>query len=167
MLLKRHWRTVFFAALISLVRDDGSTQVIMVPSKSAEGIVLSSVVAIGVLVTFALLRSNSVQILASEEMTNPMIAQAIISRHCTECHSAYPSEIIPVVPANLTFDTVEQMQIYAAYIKSAVVSRTMPPGNSTCMTQAERAIVGRWADSIAKTSPEVDGMRCTKLQLEH
>jgi uncharacterized membrane protein len=44
------------------------------------------------------------------------------------------------------FDTPEQVVSYAARIRErAYVTRTMPFGNKTNITEAERAILGSWA----------------------
>ena len=56
-----------------------------------------------------------------------------------------------VMPAGVAFDTPEQIHALAARIhERAVVQRTMPPGNKTRITDAERAILARWIDSGAQ-----------------
>jgi len=43
------------------------------------------------------------------------------------------------------FDTPGQIIAHAARIRErAVVTRTMPPGNKSNITDAERALLGRW-----------------------
>jgi uncharacterized membrane protein len=47
-------------------------------------------------------------------------------------------------------DTPEQITVRAARIKArAVEQRTMPLGNTTGITDEERAILGRWVDAGA------------------
>ena len=55
------------------------------------------------------------------------------------------------MPAGVAFDTPEQIHALAARIhERAVVQRTMPPGNKTRITDAERAILARWIDAGAR-----------------
>jgi uncharacterized membrane protein len=43
------------------------------------------------------------------------------------------------------FDTPQQIMMHAARIRErASISRTMPPANKTGITEAERALLGRW-----------------------
>jgi uncharacterized membrane protein len=70
----------------------------------------------------------------------------IIDRRCTECHSATPTDpIYTVAPLGVKFDTPEEIYARIAQIKErAVVTKTMPLGNKTGMTQGEREALGRW-----------------------
>ncbi len=46
---------------------------------------------------------------------------------------------------NVKFDTPAQIKAEAARIRAvAVTTKTMPLGNQTKMTQAERVLLGRW-----------------------
>ena len=75
-------------------------------------------------------------------------ARRIIDRRCAACHSAHPSDVsLGIGPAGVMFDTPEQIVSRLARIRErAVVTRTMPPGNKTRMTDRERAMLGRWID---------------------
>jgi uncharacterized membrane protein len=79
-------------------------------------------------------------------------ARHVIDRRCGACHSMRPSDsTIAAAPAGVTFDLPEQIQAHAARIRErAVVTRTMPPANKTQITDAERAILGRWVELGAK-----------------
>jgi uncharacterized membrane protein len=70
----------------------------------------------------------------------------VIDRRCAACHSVAPSDLtFGAAPAGVTFDTPEQILARAQRINErAVVSRTMPPGNKTNITDAERDLLGRW-----------------------
>ncbi|MFL5803925.1 MAG: urate hydroxylase PuuD [Roseiflexaceae bacterium] len=78
-------------------------------------------------------------------------ARAIIQQRCVACHSAHPTDDqFTAAPAGMIFDTPQQIQAMAARIKErAVVLRTMPFGNKTGMTDAERALLGAWIDQGA------------------
>lgn len=72
---------------------------------------------------------------------------AIMQKHCTNCHGAKPT-IMPIAPKGLMLDTPAQWQQNRATIRFQVVtSRLMPLGNITSMTEAERDLIRRWADS--------------------
>lgn len=79
--------------------------------------------------------------------------QAIIARRCSTCHAAIPRNSQYIVPpAGITFDTPEQIATYSAQIHAAVViTRRMPLGNMTMMTEEERAIIAAW---IAEQAPQ-------------
>ncbi|MEP6493295.1 MAG: urate hydroxylase PuuD [bacterium] len=75
-------------------------------------------------------------------------ARHVIDRRCSACHSLQPSDLtFGVAPAGVAFDTPDQIVARAARIRErAVITRTMPPGNKTRITEVERAILGRWIE---------------------
>lgn len=79
-------------------------------------------------------------------------AQAIINQRCHSCHSQNPTQAgFGGGPAgNTTFDTPEQIKAKAERIKfRAVTTKSMPQGNATGITEAEREQLGRWVDQGA------------------
>jgi uncharacterized membrane protein len=80
-------------------------------------------------------------------------AQAVIDQRCLACHSARPTDSqFTVAPAGVMFDTPEQIKSRADRIlERAVISKTMPFGNKTGMTDEERALLGRWVEQGANT----------------
>jgi uncharacterized membrane protein len=77
-------------------------------------------------------------------------AQAIVEQRCVPCHSSHPTKV-DSAPLGITFDTPEQIEAQAARIEQvAVTTRTMPLGNATGMTQAERDLLGAWIRQGAK-----------------
>lgn len=70
----------------------------------------------------------------------------VIDRRCAACHSAQPADLaFGPAPGGAAFDTPAQIAALANRIHDrAVVSRTMPPANRTNITDAERALLGRW-----------------------
>jgi uncharacterized membrane protein len=76
--------------------------------------------------------------------------QHVIDQRCTACHSSHPTRV-ETAPAGITFDTAAQIKAQAALIRQqAVLTKNMPLGNVTGMTQAERDLVGRWISQGAR-----------------
>ncbi|MWV17840.1 hypothetical protein F3I16_17500 [Pseudomonas sp. L-22-4S-12] len=78
--------------------------------------------------------------------------QLVIAQRCASCHAAKPSSpLFASAPAGVMFDSAAQIRQQAARIKAqAVDSRIMPLGNLTQMTEAERALLGRWISEQAQ-----------------
>jgi uncharacterized membrane protein len=112
--------------------------------------VLAGTMVGGVLALIAILRLGSAanSAVASDSSAPVAFAEArhVIDRRCAACHSAAPSDVsFGVAPGGVMFDTPEQILARVARIQErAVVTRTMPPGNKTNITEAERAILRRW-----------------------
>jgi uncharacterized membrane protein len=70
----------------------------------------------------------------------------VIRDRCVPCHSENPTDnVYTQAPKGVMFDTPEQIKAYADQIKTqAVVSRAMPQGNKTNITEAERTLLGKW-----------------------
>jgi uncharacterized membrane protein len=79
-------------------------------------------------------------------------ARAIVAQRCAVCHSAHPTEAGFTSPPNgIVFDTPQEMRANAqAMLQQAVEQQTMPLGNVTHMTPAERATLGAWIRQGAK-----------------
>jgi uncharacterized membrane protein len=73
-------------------------------------------------------------------------AQAVIAQRCVPCHSATPVQPgFTSAPNGVMFDTPDQITARAQQIyQQAVVTRNMPFGNLTNMTQAERDTLAGW-----------------------
>jgi uncharacterized membrane protein len=78
--------------------------------------------------------------------------RSIVDRHCVTCHAAHPTHRgIPVAPNGAMFDTAEGLQKHADRIyERAVASQSMPLGNETGMSEAERAELGAWIKAGAR-----------------
>ena len=74
----------------------------------------------------------------------------IINARCTSCHSAAPVHpAFPVAPLGIMFDTVEQVVQDADRIyQQTVVTRVMPIGNLTAMTDEERQVIDAWYQGL-------------------
>jgi uncharacterized membrane protein len=79
-----------------------------------------------------------------------MRVQSIIGERCVPCHSAHPTKV-SVAPKGVVLDTPAQIAAQVSAIQQvAVTTKTMPIGNATGMTQAERDVLGAWIRQGAK-----------------
>lgn len=78
--------------------------------------------------------------------------QPLLATHCTGCHSRHPANpAFTAPPLGLVLDDYARVRAAAPRIKAlAVDTETMPMGNPTHMTRAERDRLGSW---IAAGSP--------------
>ena len=77
--------------------------------------------------------------------------QQVFAARCVTCHSAHPTrEGFAAAPKGVMFDTPAEIVTNArrAY-EQVVVTKAMPLGNATGMTEAERDLIGRWVRSGA------------------
>lgn len=72
--------------------------------------------------------------------------QPIFVKHCTSCHAQRPtSEAFTTPPLGVMLDSYDHAKAAALRVKKvAVDSETMPLGNMTGMTRAERDAIDRW-----------------------
>ncbi len=74
------------------------------------------------------------------------VVRGIVELRCVGCHAQKPS--VPgfsAAPGGVRLDTLDEIVRNAAKINAtAVATRSMPPGNSTGMTDEERTLLGRW-----------------------
>ncbi|MEO7010410.1 MAG: urate hydroxylase PuuD [Caldimonas sp.] len=72
--------------------------------------------------------------------------QAVIGQRCVLCHNAQ------LASKNVRFDSADQISAHAQQIyQQAVVLKAMPLNNATQITDAERALLGRWFEAGAPT----------------
>ncbi len=72
--------------------------------------------------------------------------RAVVNTRCVSCHSSTPTHpAFPAAPLGVMFDTDEQILAEAERIHlQTVVTRVMPIGNLTAMTDQERQIIDQW-----------------------
>jgi uncharacterized membrane protein len=119
---------------------------------SAAAPLAASVVALGFL---SAPRSEPAQT-AGQEVPFTVV-RGIVDLRCSSCHSHRPTNrAFIAAPDGIGFDTAEEIAARAAMIKaSSVRGRTMPPRNSSGMTDEERALIGRWVDGGARIDSTV------------
>lgn len=77
----------------------------------------------------------------------------VIDTRCVACHAEKPAfQGFSEPPKGVRLDTPERIGAQALHIhQQTVLSRAMPPGNLTGLTEEERALLERWYRSGAKT----------------
>jgi len=88
-------------------------------------------------------------------------ARAIVERRCVSCHAARPSHpSFPDPPGGVALDDPARIRSFAPRImERAVVTKTMPLGNLTAMTDAERLTLGAWIAQGARIDSTARGTR--------
>jgi uncharacterized membrane protein len=79
--------------------------------------------------------------------------QNIVHQHCTVCHAANPTQPgFTAAPKGVVFDSAQDIVTQAALIhQQSVVTKAMPIGNLTQITDAERAVLDQWFKAGAPT----------------
>ena len=82
---------------------------------------------------------------ASEPVTYAQV-RAVVDQRCVSCHGA------AVQLKNVRLDSAEWLSKHAQNVyQQVVVTRQMPMNNATGITEAERALIGRWFQEGART----------------
>ena len=121
--------------------------------------VLAATIGATVIVMLGLLaagRRSTVAIAGPEAPATFEEVRHVIDRRCGVCHSARPTDLsFGPTPAGVIFDTPQQIMMHAQRIRErAAISRTMPPGNLTHITESERALLDRWVTAGATVDQE-------------
>ena len=79
--------------------------------------------------------------------------ERIVQTRCVSCHADKPSfSGIAEAPKGVKLDSPERLRAQALKVhQQSVLSRAMPPGNLTGMTDEERAVLDRWYRTGAAT----------------
>ncbi len=105
------------------------------------------VAAGGVLALALLIEPSSPKPSAGETPVPFSQVQPIVAQRCAPCHSLHPTRVA-AAPLGIRFDTRQEIESQATLIDQyAVQTHTMPLGNATGMTQAERETLARWIAS--------------------
>lgn len=108
--------------------------------------VILAVALLAVLAAFMVPRSGH-----GDRMTvNFAQVRDVIAARCTSCHSSAPTHpAFSAAPLGVTFDSDEQILTAAERIyQQTVVTRAMPIGNLTAMTDEERHIINQWFQTL-------------------
>lgn len=77
-------------------------------------------------------------------------AFAIVERRCTNCHADRPANpSFPEAPSGVKLDSPERLRALTTRVRiRAIETKTMPLGNLTGMTDAERDTLGAWLAGV-------------------
>jgi len=80
--------------------------------------------------------------------------QVVIAHRCVTCHSATPEDpAYKAPPKGVAFDTPDQIERLRSQIERMVIlTRAMPLGNKTGMTEEERLILAKWIEDERTSS---------------
>jgi len=86
----------------------------------------------------------------TEETKEPVAfedVKRVIDARCVSCHADKPTfQGITEAPKGAKLDTPERIAAQRQQIyQQTVLTKVMPPGNLTAMTEEERALLGRWS----------------------
>ena len=93
---------------------------------------------------------------SSAQMTGASVSfddvRTVVHHRCTTCHSGQPTHpAFPAAPAGVMLDTDAQIVAEASRIhQQTVVTRVMPIGNLTGISEDERLVIDRWYSAGAE-----------------
>ncbi len=109
---------------------------------------LIAIITVSVLALIYALAPSQSKVQSQEEVSIAQV-QEIIEKHCVSCHASVPSsEVFAVAPNGFMVETKEQIIAHKNQIyQQAVLSKIMPLGNTTNMTEEEREKLRVWAEA--------------------
>ncbi len=118
---------------------------------------LTIVIAITILLAIAVIIAPKSSGRATMEVSSAaqrfVQVKSIIDERCNSCHAAVPTQPgFTSPPKGAVFETAEQIVTQALLIhQQTVVTKAMPIGNLTQITDEERALIDEWYQDGAKT----------------
>ncbi|MBT8086753.1 MAG: urate hydroxylase PuuD [Gammaproteobacteria bacterium] len=138
-----------WAILIAISLAGALIRVYFVARHKGRASLLPVVIAVLLLSTVAVLlappaRDSNVDTVPLQQVRN------VVQARCTNCHAESPAHpAFPAAPLGVLLETDEQILSQAERIyQQTVVTRVMPIGNLTAMTDAERDIIRRWYSKL-------------------
>lgn len=86
-------------------------------------------------------------------------AWRIVQSRCVTCHAKKPANSgFTAAPLGIELDSMDKLRTHAERVyRATVITRTMPLGNLTGMTEQERTQIARWFEGLGRPAPdEVD-----------
>ncbi len=87
---------------------------------------------------------------SSGERVSISEVRTVVHHRCTTCHSSEPTHpAFPAAPGGVILDTDQQIVAEAQRIhQQTVITRVMPIGNLTGISEEERDVIDRWYQSV-------------------
>jgi uncharacterized membrane protein len=103
-------------------------------------ILAAGLAVVGVMIVMLAPRPQAVS-----QAVDPSAVKRVIEQRCVSCHAEKPTlQGVAEAPRGVKLDSEERIRAAAPLIRQTVRARTMPPGNLTGLTDAERALIERW-----------------------
>ncbi len=138
-----------WAILVAISVAGALIRIYFVARHKGQASPLPAVLAVVLLAAVAAFMTPAAQI---GDVANANFGQVrnVINARCVSCHSANPVHpAFPAAPLGVILDTQEQILAEATRIhQQTVVTRVMPIGNLTAMTDEERQIIDQWYRSL-------------------
>jgi len=131
--------------LIAISLAGALIRIYFVARHKGKASLLPVAIAVAILVAVAVAIAPRPQTASGGDVSFSQVRNVINAR-CASCHSEAPVHpAFPVAPLGIVFDTQEQIINEAQRIyQQTVVTRVMPIGNLTSMTEEERQIIATW-----------------------
>ena len=131
--------------LIGISLAGALIRVYFVARHKGEASPLPAVIAVAILLGIAIAIAPRSSATVAADVSFDEVRDVIHAR-CSSCHAATPEHPgFPAAPLGIMFDTDQQILAAADTIyQQTVVTRVMPIGNLTMMTDEERALVASW-----------------------
>lgn len=83
-------------------------------------------------------------------------AWSVVQSRCSSCHASQPTnEAFSTAPLGIELDTIDGLRLNAERVYfAAVINQTMPLGNLTGMTDAERYVIAHWFENSTYNPPD-------------
>jgi uncharacterized membrane protein len=132
--------------LIAISLAGALTRVYFVARHKGRASPLSIIIAVLILIAVAAAVAPGSKAAIAIDAADFAAVRSVIHTRCTVCHSARPTHpAFAAAPGGVIFDSDDQIVEDAFRIhQQAVVTRVMPIGNLTGMTEQERSIISRW-----------------------
>ena len=137
--------------LIAISLAGALIRIYFVARHKGKASLLPVVFAVAILIAVAVAIAPRPQAAGAGEVSFSQVRNVMNAR-CTSCHSDAPVHpAFPVAPLGIVFDTQEQIVNEAERIyQQTVVTRVMPIGNLTSMTEEERQIIATWYQGLQR-----------------
>lgn len=142
--------------LIAISLAGALVRVYFVARHKGEASLLPVIAAVIILLAVAILIAPRSNAAIANNAVSFSDVRAVVLERCTNCHSASPTHpAFPAAPAGVKFDSDDQIRAEAQRIhQQTVVTRVMPIGNLTNITEAERGLIDAWYLSLARANNE-------------
>ena len=145
-----------WAVLIAISIAGALIRIYFVARHKGNASLLPVVIAVILLLVVSFLIAPKSTAASAHSDTSFADVRRVVHERCTACHSANPTHpAFPAAPGGVVLDSDSQIIAEALRIhQQTVVTRVMPIGNITKISDDERALIDRWFQTGAAGEPE-------------